>query len=51
MSSKNNSPIKNIISSGVKEVKYLLDYKNNKLCKEMACDNNIRLIKLIYIYI
>ena len=35
-----------LISSGVKEVKYLLDYKNNGLCKEMACENNIRLIKL-----
>lgn len=35
-----------LISSGVIEVKYLLDYKNSQLCKEMACENNIRLIKL-----
>jgi len=35
-----------LISSGVREIKYLLDYRNNNLCKEMACENNIRLLKL-----
>ena len=35
-----------LIASGIKEVKYLLDYKNNPLNLEMSKENNINLIKL-----
>lgn len=35
-----------LIASGVSEVKYLLDYKNNPLNIEMSSENKINLIKL-----
>ena len=35
-----------LIAAGIKEIKYFNDYKNSNLVKEMAIENNIRLIKL-----
>ena len=35
-----------LVASGVKEVKYLSDYKNDPLVKEIAVENCVRLIKL-----
>lgn len=35
-----------LISSGIKEIYYLNDYKNNEIVKEMCSENNIKLIKL-----
>lgn len=35
-----------LIASGIKEIKYLLDYKNNDLVNQLAIQNSIRLIKL-----
>ena len=35
-----------LIASGIKEIKYFNDYKNSDLVREMAMENNIRLIKL-----
>jgi len=35
-----------LIASGIKEVKYLEDYKNDELVTEMAIENSIKLIKL-----
>lgn len=35
-----------LIASGISEIKYFNDYKNNKLVHMMAIENNIRLIKL-----
>ena len=35
-----------LIASGIKEIKYLEDYKNDKLVIDMAIENSIKLIKL-----
>ena len=35
-----------LIASGIKEIKYLEDYKNNDLVLQLAMENSIRLIKL-----
>ena len=35
-----------LIAAGIKEVKYLEDYKNDSLVIEMAIENSIRLIKI-----
>jgi len=35
-----------LIASGVAEIKYFSDYHNNQLVKDMAIENNIRLIQL-----
>ena len=35
-----------LVASGVTEVKYLSDYKNDDLVKEIAVENCVRLIKL-----
>lgn len=38
--------LKLLIASGVKTIKYMYDYKNNPLTKEMIMENNISIIKL-----
>ena len=35
-----------LIASGISEIKYFNDYKNNNLVNIMAIENNVRLIKL-----
>tara|TARA_B110000971_G_scaffold74459_1_gene76398 strand:- start:1798 stop:2283 length:486 start_codon:yes stop_codon:yes gene_type:complete len=35
-----------LIASGIKEIKYFTDYHNSPLVKDMAIENNIRLIQL-----
>jgi len=35
-----------LIASGIKQIKYLENYKNNNLVNEMAIENNIRLLKI-----
>ena len=35
-----------LIASGIKEIKYFSDYHNSPLVKDMAIENNIRLIQL-----
>jgi len=35
-----------LIASGIKEIKYLEDYKNDDLVSEMALENSVKLIKL-----
>ena len=35
-----------LIASGIKEIKYLSDYKNDPLVKEIAVENSVRLIQL-----
>ena len=35
-----------LIASGIKEVKYLENYKNDELVTRMAMENSIKLIKL-----
>ncbi len=39
--------IKSLISAGVKEIQYLNDYKNNKLCIELADNSNVVLKKFV----
>tara|TARA_B100000401_G_scaffold438430_1_gene387051 strand:- start:743 stop:1225 length:483 start_codon:yes stop_codon:yes gene_type:complete len=38
--------LKLLIASGIKTIKYMYDYKNNPLTKEMIMENNISIIKL-----
>ena len=38
--------LKLLIASGIREIKYLNDYKNDPLNSEMIIENNIRVIKL-----
>lgn len=35
-----------LVASGISTIKYLNDYKNDNLVKEMAIENNIKIIKL-----
>lgn len=39
---------RSIVASGIKEVYYLIDYKNNPIVKELAQDGNILLKQLDY---
>ena len=39
--------LKLLIASGIKNIKYLMDYKNNPLTKEMIIENNVSASKII----